>query len=138
RSSARSGSSKLTRSPGPRGPSEVRSSVWFITSASNTPPSTAAAVRHAPLTDTESPGDNWSASAVRIRSLAPPSPDSTPSTVPMSATRPVNTSPLPHPRAHQQILADALPVGRQGGGGGGHPVRPHALHCRAFPPQRDG
>src|SRR5687767_13782084 len=94
RSAARSASSRLTVLPSLRAPSEVLSSGWFMTSASKAPPCTRAAVRHALLTAIESPSASSPASRVRTRRRAPPSPASIDSTLPRSATRPVNISGL--------------------------------------------
>ena len=73
----------------------VSSSVWFITSASKAPPPAWAAVRQAPLTETESPGSSSLARSARTRMRAPSSEASTASTLPSSATIPVNTATTP-------------------------------------------
>src|SRR5579875_4092593 len=141
RSDGRSASSRLTRVPGRAAASEVRRSVWFITSASNSPSRAAAAVRHTPLTATESPAASWPASAVATVRRTPSAEASSAVTRPRSAIRPVNTapppprplraawatSPFPQPRAHEQVLSDPLAGQSPRPDGGGDPLDALAL-----------
>src|SRR5215213_9073702 len=110
RSPARSGSSRLTLSPAPSGPSDERRRVSAITSARKPSGAGSTAVRQTPLTAIESPGESSAPSGVATRSRAPSPSCSTASTLPIPATSPVNTirSPLPEPRADQHVVADAL------------------------------
>src|SRR4051794_40082189 len=100
----------FTASPGASGPSEERRSVSAITSARKPPSPGSTAVRHTPLTATESPALSCPASAVATSMRAPSPSGSTALTVPVASTRPVNTSPLREPRADQHVVADLLDV----------------------------
>src|SRR3954447_22555143 len=109
RSLARSGSSRFTWSPAPRGPSDERRSVSAITSARKPSVDGSTAVRQTAFTATESPGPSSAPSGVDTRRRTPSPSSSTASTLPMPATSPVNTrSPLLQPRADQHVVADAL------------------------------
>src|SRR3954469_23833380 len=142
RSDARSGSSRFTRSPAPSGPSDERRSVSAITSAPKPSADGSTAVRHTPLTATESPGARSAPSAVDTRRRTPSPSSSTALTLPMPATSPVNTSrsPLLETRADQDVVADPLDldgVGAQGGAdrvdalaGDRRPGAPAARHER--------
>ena len=100
--------------PARAAPRVVSSRVWFITSASKPPVVAAGAVRQAPLTATESPSASSAASSARSAAARRPCVDA--STVPSSTSAqlidciPVNISrsPLPQPRADQDVLADRL------------------------------
>src|SRR4051812_10620983 len=115
RSAARSASSRLTVEPASTSPSDERRSVSCMTSAPNSsPPHIPTAVRHTPLTATESPSRSSRASGERTLRRTPSFVLSTRCTVPRSWTSPVNTgSPLPQPRADQHVAADALAVQRE-------------------------
>src|SRR3954447_19655007 len=116
RSPARSGSSRLTSSPAASGPSDERRKVSAMTSALKRDPSTTVAVRHTPLTATESPTESWGArvSAASV-SRTPSASSSTATTSPLAATSPVNISgsppppsPLPEAGRDQDVVLDAL------------------------------
>src|SRR3954471_844613 len=138
RSAARSDSSRLTAPPAPASPSEERSSVSCITSTANAPASrsTAVAVRHTPLTATESPSPISRAIAVAITRRVPSPSRSAASIVPRSWTSPVKTpttpsqttrarSPFPQPRRQQHVLAHLLHLHGERARGLGDPL--HAL-----------
>src|SRR4051812_15490048 len=135
RSLARSESSRLTRVPSPTPASEERRSVSCITSAAKRSPSIDVAVRHTPLTATESPSESSPARPVRTARRTPSPVASTAVTVPRSWTRPVNTSPLPQACGDEDVLADGLAVQGQRAGRLGDPLDALALHriarCRA-------
>src|SRR5919198_3609234 len=115
RSSALTGSSRLTCAPAATSASEERRSVSFITSAPKRSPSTPTAVRQTPLTATESPSESSPASGERIARRTPSVVALTSATVPRSATRPVNTAlPLPQPGRDQHVAGDLVAVERQG------------------------
>src|SRR5689334_1198128 len=118
RSSARSGSSRLTGLPASRGPSEERRRVSAITSARKAPSAMVTAVRQTPLTAIESPSDSSSASAVSISIREPAGSFSSERTLPRSWTRPVNISPLRHPRADENVVVHALDLARDCASGG--------------------
>src|SRR5215204_461618 len=113
RSEARSASSRFTPEPAATSASDERRSVSCITSARNSPPSIAVAVRQTPSTATESPSAIWPASRVRTPSVTPSAFASTAVTVPRSCTSPVNTSPLPEPGGDQHVAGDPLDVERE-------------------------
>src|SRR5919202_2516465 len=114
RSSTRSGSSRFTRAPGRTSRSDERRSVSCITSAPKPPPPGPTAVRQTPLTATESPSRSSSANDVETRSRTPSSVASTATTVPRSATSPVNMrSPLPQPRGDEHVAGERLARQRQ-------------------------
>src|SRR5918994_2558581 len=113
RSPARSGSSRLTASPVASGPSELRRSVSSITSAEKPSRLGSTAVRQTPLTATESPGSSSPASSLRTRRRTPPPSRSSDSTVPVPATSPVNTSPIPEAGDDQDVVVDALGLDRR-------------------------
>src|SRR6185312_453604 len=113
RSCGRSGSSRFTRSPCARAPSDERASVSFMTSAPKTRSRVSIAVRHTPLTAIESPSAAPSGKSAAIVRRAPSPDRSIATTCPIPCTSPVNTSPLPQPRGDEQILPDALAVERQ-------------------------
>src|SRR5439155_20760572 len=120
------GATRLTDPPASSPTSVVIDSVWFITLASKAPSDVEATVRQAPLTDTESPDVRSAARPARTRRRAPSSLRSTPSTVPISRTMPVNMadpSPLPQAGANQQVPVGALPLHRHSGRGVGDQVR---------------
>src|SRR6476659_923841 len=115
RSPARSGSSRLTSSPAASGPSDERRKVSAIT----------VALRHTPLTATESPTESWGArvSAASV-SRTPSASSSTATTSHLAATRPVHISgsppppsPLPEAGRNQDVVLDALHL------------RAHRSHC---------
>src|SRR4051812_36373441 len=111
RSAGRSGSSRLTVLSGSRAPSEERRSVSCITSApKSSAPHIPTAVRQTPLTAIESPSLSSPASGEETLSRTPSRVSSTRCTVPRSWTRPVNTSPLPQPGTHEQIVADPVAI----------------------------
>src|SRR3954463_10040764 len=114
RSLARSASSRLTRSPSRSSPSDERRSVSAITSAPKRGPHSPTAVRHTPLTATESPSRSSLVKPDSKLSRAPSVVRSTGATVPRSPTSPVNTSPLLQPRGDQQVLGHALALERLG------------------------
>src|SRR4051794_34326888 len=91
----------LTRSPAASAPSELRRSVSSMTSAVTASPSTFAAVRHTPLTATESPAavSRNSGSAIVMRAEA--SVDSTLRTVARLSTMPVNIGSAPLSAQHR-------------------------------------
>src|SRR4051812_29133452 len=113
RSWARSGSSRLTAEPFPTSPSEERRSVSCITSAPKRSPQMPTAVRHTPLTATESPSPSSCASRDSTVRRTPSPVVSTAATVPRSATRPVNTSPLLQTRADEDVVGNLAAVERQ-------------------------
>src|SRR3954469_20877363 len=123
RSLARSGSSRFTWSPAPSGPSDERRSVSAITSARKPSADGSTAVRHTPLTATESPGASSAPSGVDTRRRTPSPSSSTASTLPMPATSPVNIGlPLLEARADQHVVADSLDRHRLGAQGGADAV----------------
>ena len=73
-------------------------------------------MRQTPLTATESPGPSSPASSLRTRRRTPPPSRSSDSTVPVPATSPVNTSPLPEAGDDQDVVVDALGLDRHGRG----------------------
>src|SRR6266498_1945129 len=109
RSPARSGSSRLTSSPSASGSSDVLRSVSGITSAANDPLLRSTAVRQTPLTAIESPGASSAASAVSTSSL----PALSARTTPLSATSPVNISPLLQAGDDQDVVLDPLGLERE-------------------------
>src|SRR5919197_829664 len=114
RSSALTGSSRLTFAPAATSASEERRSVSFMTSAPKRSPSTPTAVRQTPLTATESPSESSPASGETIARRTPSVVALTSATVPRSATRPVNTAlPLPQPGRDQHVAGDLVAVERQ-------------------------
>src|SRR4051794_17896613 len=116
RSVARRDSSTLTFGGGSdaiTAPSEERRSVSFITSAVKAPSAIVVAVRQTPLIATESPSAISPVRGVPTNSRTPSPLCSTPRTSPRSWTNPVNTSPLPHAGADQDVLADPLGFHRQ-------------------------
>src|SRR4051794_12763913 len=129
RSEARSGSSRFTGAPSPSPASEERRSVSCITSALKRPSAIAVAVRQTPLTATESPSPISRASAVATASRTPSGVASTPQTVPLSATRPVNIrrSPLAHAGRDEDVVGDVQALQRERAGGLGDPLHPLAL-----------
>src|SRR5919197_266433 len=109
RSSALTGSSRLTCAPAATSASEERRSVSFMTSAPKRSPLRPTAVRQTPLTLTESPSESSRASGDSIASRTPSLVECTSATVPRSATRPVNNRlPLPQPRRQQDVAGHAL------------------------------
>src|SRR5918998_5035272 len=127
RSSARTGNSRLTVAPSPTSASDERRSVSFITSALNAPSAIAVAVRQTPLTATESPSPISGASEVRTARRTPSAPAWTAVTVPRSATSPVNTSPLAHAGADQDVVGDPVALQRERAHRLGDPLDPLAL-----------
>src|SRR3954447_2899757 len=139
RSSARSGSSRLTAEPACTSPSDERRSVSCITSApKSSPPHMPTAVRHTPLTATESPSRSSAASGERTLSRTPSAVWSTRWTVPRSWTSPVNMAlPLAQARADEQILADDLAIECERAHGVGDPLHASALEWVARRPAAD-
>ena len=94
RSPARSGSSRFTSSPAASGPSELRSSVSAMRSAANEPRVRVARGEADAVHRDRVAAASSAASGVRTRSRAPGPACSIASTVPLSATSPVNISAL--------------------------------------------
>src|SRR4051794_32967823 len=113
RSPARSGSSTFTLSPAANGPSEERLSVSAITSALKPSARGSSAVRHTPLTATESPWRSSAASGVSTSRRTPSPSGLTRRTSAVLSTRPVNISPFCETRAHEHVLVDLLHRRRQ-------------------------
>src|SRR5215213_5635189 len=107
RASARSASSRFTRPPSSTSPSDERRSVSCMTSAPKRSPQIPTAVRHTPLTATESPSPSSRASGDSTVSRTPSAVRSTRATCARSATSPVNipatASPLAQPRRDEDV-----------------------------------
>src|SRR5687767_6195263 len=107
RALACSAGSTFTLSPSPSASSEERLSVSSMTSAVNWPAPVSTAVRQTPLMLTESPRA-IGATCVSTVSRTPPPLRSIAATRALSWTSPVNTSPLLHARADEQVALDQV------------------------------